>query len=75
MARVSLSLFEEQSLPVDIRQEEFAFGEVVYLTVGGFGTADLICLHLSRSQLEVLRTAIETYCQGAAAVREAGRKK
>lgn len=74
MARVSLSLFEEKCLPVDVRQEEFAFGGVVYLTVGGFGTADLICLHLSMSQLRALQTAIEDFRKGTAEAGEAGRQ-
>ncbi len=73
MARISLSLFEEKCLPVDVRREEFAFGEVVYLTVGGFGTADLICLHLSVSQLEKLQAAIEGFRRGTAEAGEGGR--
>lgn len=72
MARVSLSLFEEQHLPVEVRQEDFAFGGIVYLTLGGFGTTDLVCLHLSLSQLAALQAAIETFQNEAADAKEAG---
>ncbi len=61
MARVSLSLYEEEDLPVDVRGERFAFGEVVYFSLGGFGTADMVCLHLSPAQLAAVGEAIAAY--------------
>ncbi len=61
MARVSLSLYEEEALPVDIQGERFAFGEVVYFTLGGFGSADMVSLHLSPDQLAAVGEAIAAY--------------
>lgn len=66
VARVSLSLYEEEELPVDVREERFAFGAVVYFTLGGFGTADMVCLHLSPAQLAAVGDAIAGYRAKAA---------
>lgn len=74
MARISLSLYEEEGLPVDIQGERFAFGEVVYFTLGGFGTSDMVCLHLSPAQLTVVGAAIAAYRERAAGQGEAGRR-
>jgi len=63
MARVSLSLYEEEGLPVDVQGERFAFGEVVYFTLGGFGTPDMVCLHLSPAQLTAVGEAIAAYLE------------
>lgn len=61
MARISLSLYEQGELPVSVQDEQFAFGKVIYFTLGGFGTADMVCLHLSSSQLEDVAAAIAVY--------------
>ncbi len=61
MARVSLSLYEEEGLPVEVQGERFAFGEVVYVTLGGFGTTDMVCVHLSPAQLAAVEEAIVAY--------------
>ena len=66
MARVSVSLYEEGDLPVDIQEERFAFGSVVYLTVGGFTTAEMVCMQLSPAQLSAVAAAIDAYRGGAA---------
>lgn len=66
MARVSVSLFEEEELPVDIQEERFAFGSVVYFTVGGFTTAEMVCMQLSPAQLTAVGTAIAAYRERAA---------
>ncbi len=74
MARISLSLYEEEGLPVDIQGERFAFGEVVYFTLGGFGTPDMVCLHLSPAQLAAVGAAIAAYREGAVGPGEARRR-
>ncbi|MDR7867870.1 MAG: hypothetical protein RIN56_13760 [Sporomusaceae bacterium] len=74
MARISLSLYEEEGLPVEVQGERFAFGEVVYFTLGGFGTADMVCLHLSPAQLAAVGRAIAAYRERAAGPEEAGRR-
>ncbi len=61
VARISLSLYEEEGLLVEVQGERFAFGEVVYFTLGGFGTPDMVCLHLSPAQLAAVGTAIAAY--------------
>lgn len=70
MARVSVSLFEEEGLPVDIQAERFAFGEVVYFTLGGLATADMVCLQLSPAQVAAVGEAIAAYRKGGGGGRE-----
>ncbi len=72
MARVSLSLYEEAGLPVEVQGERFAFGEVVYVTLGGFGTPDMVCVHLSPAQLTSVEEAIAVYRREAARGSERG---
>ncbi|MDT8900796.1 hypothetical protein [Anaeroselena agilis] len=75
MARISMSLYEEAGLPVDVRGERFSFGEVVYFTLGGFGTSDMVCLHLSPAQVEAIGRAVAAYQKGPAGRVEAGRRE
>jgi hypothetical protein len=74
MARISLSLYEEEGLPVEVQGERFAFGEVVYFTLGGFGTADMVCLHLSPAQLAAVGAAIAAYQERATGAARGGEK-
>jgi hypothetical protein len=67
MARVSLSLYEEENLPVDLQDEQFTFGKVVYCTLGGFATPDMVCLQLSPAQVDAIAAAIEQYKRKEAA--------
>ncbi len=75
MARISLSLYEEDGLPVEVKGERFAFGEVVYFTLGGFGTPDMVCLHLSPAQLAAIEAAVAAYREKACGPGEAGRRE
>jgi hypothetical protein len=62
VARISLSLYEEEGLLVEVQGETVRFRrEVVYFTLGGFGTPDMVCLHLSPAQLAAVGTAIAAY--------------
>lgn len=67
-----MSLYEEDGLPVEVQGERFAFGEVVYVTLGGFGTADMVCVHLSPAQLTAVEEAIASYRRAATSSGERG---
>lgn len=75
MARISLSLYEEEGLPVEVQGERFAFGEVVYFTLGGFGSTDMVCLHLSPGQLAAVGSAIAAYQDRAKGAARGGEAK
>lgn len=61
MARFSASMYEEEKLPVQLQREEFAFGEVVYFTIGSFENQDMVCLQLSPEQLAKIGDSINQY--------------
>lgn len=64
MARLSVSLYEEERLPVEIYSENFEFGEIVFLTVGGFDNPDTVTFHLSPRQVAQIRQVLAGFSPG-----------